>query len=135
VNVADAYEAHGFDFSGTRDFDARTGYRSKSFLTIPLTGHDQEVIGVLQLINARRPSDGEITPFTDDSVLDALISLASAALDGYIAEEKLRQEIAKLRIEIDESRRAAQVAEITDTTYFKNLREKAQEMRSRHASE
>ena len=33
VNIADAYTAEGFDFSGTRAFDSKTGYRSKSFLT------------------------------------------------------------------------------------------------------
>jgi hypothetical protein len=42
----------GFDFSGTRQFDARTGYRSQSFLTVPMKNHEGEVIGVLQLINA-----------------------------------------------------------------------------------
>lgn len=45
VNIADAYEAEGFDFSGTRKFDANTGYRSKSFLTIPMKNHEKEIIG------------------------------------------------------------------------------------------
>ena len=52
-NLADAYDAPGFDFSGMRAFDQRTGYRSKSFLTVPLKNHEAEVVGVLQLINAR----------------------------------------------------------------------------------
>ncbi|MCB1612366.1 MAG: GAF domain-containing protein, partial [Xanthomonadales bacterium] len=52
VNVGDAYSEPGFDFSGTRAFDARTGYHSKSFLTVPMKDHAEEVIGVLQLINA-----------------------------------------------------------------------------------
>jgi GAF domain-containing protein len=131
VMISDAYETTAsFDFSGTKAFDKRTGYRSKSFLTIPLKGQDQEVIGVLQLINAKDPASGEIVAFESDDVLDALVLLASAALDGYIRQEKLRDEIAKLRIEIDESRRATQVAEITDTSYFKNLKDKARELRS-----
>ncbi|MBI3170443.1 MAG: HAMP domain-containing protein, partial [Chloroflexi bacterium] len=33
INIADAYEAEGFDFSGTKAFDEKTRYRSKSFLT------------------------------------------------------------------------------------------------------
>lgn len=131
VTIPDAYETTAiFDFSGTKSFDKRTGYRSKSFLTIPLEGQDTEVIGVLQLINAKDPDTGSIVPFRSDNALDALVLLASAALDGYIREEKLRAEIAKLRIEIDESRRASQVAEITDTTYFKNLQDKARQLRS-----
>ena len=130
INIADAYEADGFDFSGTKAFDARTGYRSKSFLTIPLEGKESQIIGVLQLINAQDENEG-IVPFTSDDVLEALVMLASAALDGYIREEKLRQEIAKLRIEIDQSRRVKQVAEITDTQYFQKLQDQARELRKK----
>ncbi|MGA7192399.1 MAG: GAF domain-containing protein [Anaerolineales bacterium] len=132
VIVSDAYATSAnFDFSGTKSFDKRTHYRSKSFLTIPLEGQDKNVIGVLQLINAQDADTGEIIPFTSDNVLDALVLLASAALDGYIREEKLRAEIAKLQIEINESHRAKQVAEITETTYFKELKDKANELRAR----
>ncbi len=131
INIADAYEAEGFDFSGTKAFDTRTKYRSKSFLTIPLLNNAGQVIGVLQLINAKNMETGEIIPFADDDVLEALVLLATAALDGYIREASLRQEIAKLKIEIDESRRAHQVAEITETSYFRELKDKAQQMRSR----
>jgi GAF domain-containing protein len=53
VNIADAYTADGFDFTGTRAFDQKTGYRSTSFLTIPMKNHEGEVIGVLQLLNAQ----------------------------------------------------------------------------------
>jgi GAF domain-containing protein len=131
IMIGDAYETSaGFDFSGTKEFDKRTGYRSKSFLTIPLEGKEKKVIGVLQLINAKNPETGEIVPFSSDDVLEALVLLATAALDGYIREEKLRAEIAKLRIEIDDKRRASQVSEITDTAYFKTLQDKARELRS-----
>jgi len=136
VMIGDAYETSaGFDFSGTKSFDQRTGYRSKSFLTIPLESKEKKVIGVLQLINAKDANTGEIVNFSSDDVLEALVLLASAALDGYIREEKLRAEIAKLRIEIDEKRRALQVAEITDTSYFKTLQDKARELRSQHKGE
>src|SRR5471032_851566 len=60
VSIADAYTAEGFDFTGTRAFDAKTGYRSKSFLTVPMKNHENEIIGVLQLINAKDPASGEI---------------------------------------------------------------------------
>jgi len=133
INIADAYQVDGFDFSGTKSFDARTKYRSKSFLTIPLENTDDKVIGVLQLINAIDSKTGEIIPFKDDDVLEALVLLATAALDGYIREASLRQEIAKLKIEIDESRRANQVAEITDSVYFKDLKDKATLLRQRDA--
>ena len=50
----------GFDFSGTRNFDKKTGYRSKSFLTVPMKNHEDEIIGVLQLINAMDRGTGEV---------------------------------------------------------------------------
>lgn len=129
VNIPDAYQAEGFDFTGTKLFDQRTGYRSKSFFAFPLENQSGEVIGVLQLINAKDPQSGEIIPFQPDDVLESLVMLACAALDGYIREQRLHQEIAKLRIEIDETRRAHQVAEITETDYFRFLQSKASEMR------
>jgi transcriptional regulator with GAF, ATPase, and Fis domain len=131
INIADAYTAEGFDFSGTKSFDANTKYRSKSFLTIPLENKDGNVIGVLQLINAKQPETGEIIPFADDDVLEALVLLATAALDGYIREASLRQEIAKLKIAIDETRRAHEVEEITDTAYFRELKDRANQLRER----
>ncbi len=78
VNIEDAYASEEFDFSGTRNFDGKTGYRSKSFLTVPLTNHVNENIGVLQLINAIDPGTGEVIPF---SALDQIVveSLASEA--------------------------------------------------------
>jgi hypothetical protein len=44
VNIADAYLAEGFDFSGTKKFDEKTGYRSKSFLTVPMKNHENEML-------------------------------------------------------------------------------------------
>lgn len=77
VNIADAYDAEGFDFSGTRAFDARTGYRSQSFLTVPMKDHDGHVIGVLQLINAKA-ADGSNQAF-DGAIQQLVESLASQA--------------------------------------------------------
>jgi GAF domain-containing protein len=131
VTIADAYTADGFDFSGTKLFDEKTKYRSKSFLTVPLENVDGKVIGVLQLINAKEPETGEVVPFSEDDVLEALVLLATAALDGYIREASLRQEIAKLKIEIDGTRRERQVQEITETAYFRELKDKATLLRNR----
>jgi transcriptional regulator with GAF, ATPase, and Fis domain len=131
IFVTDAYETEGFDFSGTKSFDVKTGYRSKSFLAMPLINADNQVIGVLQLINAQDRKTGEVVPFEDDDVLELLILLATAALDGYIREESLRREIAQLKIEIDQVRRTKQVAEITDSSFFKNLQDQATQLRSK----
>ncbi len=82
VNIPDAYTAEGFDFSGTRNFDKKTGYRSKSFLTVPMKNHENEIIGVLQLLNAADPRSGEIVPFSpsDQRLAESLASQAAIAL-------------------------------------------------------
>ena len=81
VNIPDAYDDKEFDFSGTRDFDERTGYRSTSFLTVPMRNHQDEVIGVLQLINAQS-EDGRVLPFDreDQLLVESLASQAAIAL-------------------------------------------------------
>lgn len=78
VNIPDVYMAEGFDFQGTKDFDATTGYRSKSMLLVPLRNHEDEVIGVLQLLNAKDRATGEVAAFPKHEI-DMVISLASQA--------------------------------------------------------
>jgi HD-GYP domain-containing protein (c-di-GMP phosphodiesterase class II) len=84
VNIEDAYEVDIFDFSGTKEFDKRNGYRSQSFLTIPMENNAGRVIGVLQLINAQDPQTGEIVRFDEivQSIVEALASQAAVALDN-----------------------------------------------------
>jgi HD-GYP domain-containing protein (c-di-GMP phosphodiesterase class II) len=78
VNITDVYEAEGFDFTGPKKYDATTGYRSKSMLVIPLRNHENDIIGVLQLLNAKNPETGEIIRFSNEYV-DEIASLASQA--------------------------------------------------------
>jgi DNA-binding response OmpR family regulator len=135
-NIPDAYEADGFDFSGVKAFDQKTGYRSQSFLTIPLKNNVNRVIGVLQLINARNKA-GEIVPFDPylQQMIESLSALATVALEAYIREQELRQQIEQLRIEIDETKKARQVAEITETEYFQQLQKKARQIRRKMEGE
>ncbi len=82
VNIPDAYIAEGFDFSGTKNFDAKTGYQSRSFLAVPLRNHEHEIIGVLQLINAIDATTGGVKQFSkdDQQLLESLASQAAIAL-------------------------------------------------------
>lgn len=91
VLVDDAYTALGYDFSGTRAFDARTGYRSRSFLTLPLTSRSGHVIGVLQLLNAIS-AEGEPVPFPAAilPLVQALASQAAVALENRLLIEQQR---------------------------------------------
>lgn len=80
INISDAYEAGDFDMSAARKMDERTGYRTKSVLTVPMKNHEQELIGVIQLINAQK--DGEVIDFNADleSIIRSLVSMAAIAL-------------------------------------------------------
>jgi len=92
VNVGDAYDTLSFDFTGTKRFDNHHQYRSQSFLTIPMLNHEDRVIGVLQLINARDPSTGEVVPFApeDQQLAEALASQAGIALHNQMLLEEQR---------------------------------------------
>jgi HD-GYP domain-containing protein (c-di-GMP phosphodiesterase class II) len=93
VNIPDAYTTEGFDFSGTRNFDKKTGYRSKSFLTVPMKNHENEIIGVLQLINAQDRKTGEIVPFSasDQRLAESLASQAAIALTNRMLIMQLEE--------------------------------------------
>ena len=93
VNIADAYTEAGFDFSGTRSFDERTGYRSQSFLTVPMKNHEGEIIGVLQLINAQDPVTHQVNPFAsaDQSLAESLASQAAIALTNRLLITQLEE--------------------------------------------
>ena len=82
VNISDAYTEANFDFSGTRRFDEKTGYRSQSFLSVPMKDHEGDVIGVLQLINAMQPGTGKVVAFSsaDQSLAESLASQAAIAI-------------------------------------------------------
>ena len=93
VNIPDAYTAAGYDFSGTQKFDRKTGYRSQSFLAVPMRNHEAEVIGVLQLINAQDRDSGEIVPFSvdDQQLLESLASQAAIALTNRRLIEQMEE--------------------------------------------
>lgn len=81
--VDDAYEDTGFNFAGPRAFDARTGYRSTSFLGVPLVDHTRRVIGVIQLINCHDVA-GRVSPFDLAIVplVEALAGFAGVAVEN-----------------------------------------------------
>ena len=51
------------------------------------------------------------------------------AREVYAREQRLKQQVQELRIELNEARQQSQVAEITDTDYFRDLKSKATDLR------
>ena len=92
INIKDAYEEEGYDFSGAIAYDKSSGYRSKSFLTVPLKNHENEIIGVMQLINAIDKNTGEVIPFTSEvqEQVESIASQGAVALTNKRLVEELK---------------------------------------------
>ncbi|ATX79481.1 HD-GYP domain, c-di-GMP phosphodiesterase class II (or its inactivated variant) [Mariprofundus aestuarium] len=92
INIPDAYQADGYNFTGTKTFDAKNGYHSQSFLTVPMHNQKKELIGVLQLINATDPVSGEIISFSaeDQQLAESFASQAAVALTNKQLNEELQ---------------------------------------------
>jgi HD-GYP domain-containing protein (c-di-GMP phosphodiesterase class II) len=82
VNIPDVYDTDLFDFTGPKKFDNSTGYRSKSMLVVPMRNHDNDVIGVLQLLNATNPTSNEVISFSQDyeNLCESLASQAAVSI-------------------------------------------------------
>lgn len=90
INVRDCYTDPRF----TAQFDAQTGYRTRSLIAMPLVGLDDELVGVLQLLNPRKPAfDAD-----DERLAEVLASQAAVAIQrSWLMEERL----VKLKLEHD----------------------------------
>ncbi|MDP3113890.1 MAG: HD domain-containing phosphohydrolase [Candidatus Cloacimonadaceae bacterium] len=79
----DVYETKDYDITGTINTDKKHNYRCKSMLTIPLKNHEDEVLGIIQIINAM-DKQGEIVNFTEEhrTMLNSLSSQAAIALSN-----------------------------------------------------
>lgn len=97
LNIEDAYSCQEFDFSGPREYDKLTGYRTKSMLVFPLVNHEDKLIGVVQLINAQ-DAEGAVVPFDREceKIVESLGSQAAVAVSNM----KFVQEIEQLMISI-----------------------------------
>ena len=92
INIKDAYLETGFDFSGAKSFDAKMGYRTQSVLAIPLINHQDKVLAVLQLINAKNDA-GESVEFDDFhlKLAESLASQASIAMQNRMLINQLEE--------------------------------------------
>ncbi len=108
VNIPDVYHCQEFDFSGPKRYDAASGYRSKSMLVVPLVNDSDELVGVLQMINAMREDNSEIIPFDKEYeiIIQALGAFAAIAIANirYMAEvrKQLYSFVEAMAITVDE---------------------------------
>lgn len=94
VNIPDVYASSRFDFSGPRQYDNLTGYCTRSQLVVPLVNNENELIGVLQLINAM-DEEGNAIAFNEqyEIIIRALGSMAAIELTNLSYMEALKTQI------------------------------------------
>lgn len=124
VSIDNVYEAEGFNFDGPRKFDAAFNYETRSMLVVPMRDHEQEVIGVLQLINAKDRETKITVPFGEEqvSMASALASQAAVVLTQQQLIDELKNLfdsfIQAIATAIDEKSRytGGHVARVTELT-------------------
>lgn len=92
ANIDDVYDQNIFDNSGTKKYDASNQYRCKSMLGVPLMNHEQNILGVIQLINAL-DDNNKIISFNQEHIamLSSLASQAAIALTNKELIEDLER--------------------------------------------
>ena len=94
LNIVNVREDTRFDFSGPKKYDEITGYHTESMMVIPLIDDEDEVVGVLQLINAL-DKDGKVTQFNpvQERVIYALGCLTAIALSNMRYQQELKDQM------------------------------------------
>lgn len=93
INIPDVTKHKDHDFSGPRVFDQKFNYRTQSMLLVPMKNKDEEVIGIIQLLNSRKPGDPKkAIPFSDENVrwIQSLASQAAVAITHVDQLEEIR---------------------------------------------
>jgi HD-GYP domain-containing protein (c-di-GMP phosphodiesterase class II) len=92
--VDDVYSASTpYGLGGSKSFDEQHGYHTRSMLCVPMRNHAREMVGAVQLINAKRSFETRLTlenveaeavPFHRDDVemIESIASQAAVALDN-----------------------------------------------------
>ena len=97
VTVNDVYTDTRFNFTGPKNYDKMTGYRTKSMLVLPLisfSDEDSEILGVIQLMNTKEPESGEIGSYSnvmDESILMAIATIVAGVLTNFLRIHEINQ--------------------------------------------
>jgi HD-GYP domain-containing protein (c-di-GMP phosphodiesterase class II) len=89
----DAYNPPPGKPQGGKGFDQQYGYRTKSMLTVPMRNYNNEVVGAIQLINAKRTYEAKLTLANvptevvsfrpeDLEMIESIASQAAVAIDN-----------------------------------------------------
>ncbi|MDP9263860.1 MAG: GAF domain-containing protein [Acidobacteriota bacterium] len=104
LSIEDAYHlGASVPYSINRKFDEDSGYRTKSILAVPMRNQKDEIVGVVQLLNAKRDADAkldsigavtrQVVPFTSrlQEIVASLASQAAVALENSRLYESIQK--------------------------------------------
>ena len=120
VNIPDIRKHKNHDFSGPWKFDKKFNYRTQSMLLVPMKNQDEEIIGIIQLVNARKSLDSKkVISFSHENVrwIQSLASQAAVA----ITHVSLVQEIRKASAEVALARDMAMEANAAKSKFLANM--------------
>lgn len=83
VNIPDVYKIESsVPYSFDANFDKLSDYKTRSMLTVPMTNQREEVLGVMQIINAKDEKEN-IIPFSrfDESLITHFATSAALAVE------------------------------------------------------
>ena len=92
LNLRDAYKIPpGKEYQFNRSFDEKNNYRTKSMLIVPMKDASGNVVGVIQLINARKGKS--IVPFDKhfENLVSSLASQAAIAIKNAMLTQELKE--------------------------------------------
>lgn len=105
IKIDDAYNIDPFlKYKHNQNFDVRNGYRTKSILSIPMMDNENNITGVIQLINKKKASNGKIDyrddsflkkiipyDYSDEMIMNSLASQAAVILENNILYTKMKK--------------------------------------------
>ncbi len=91
-----------FNFNNTRQFDKNNNYETHNLLILPLVGHNNKVIGVLQLINCDKDVFSDYMQTFVDAIAGQIGTMLSNALLVNETQELMSAIIQMIGVAIDE---------------------------------
>lgn len=91
VNIPDAYQDPRFN----QEFDKKSGYRTKTILTMPVRSTNGDVIGVIQLINK---AHGAVFSGNDENLLESFLGIAGSMLQTSQLFSESKQQLSEMEL-------------------------------------
>ena len=95
IHLEDVYGATEFDCSGVKAFDKANCYKTRAILTVPILGINENVIGIMQLVNARDQTHTKHKDFSSEvqQVISTLATIVGFQVDNLQLVDALKLEI------------------------------------------